>query len=71
MAKKLQKKAKANPKLKRTKRSKATKSPKTKSKIINFVSGNKNKLRELSDIFKKHFKDIEIKQVDIDLPELQ
>ena len=71
MAKKLQKKAKANPKLKRTKRSKATKSPKTKSKIINFVSGNKNKLRELSDIFKKHFKDIEIKQLDIDLPELQ
>ena len=71
MAKKLQKKAKANPKLKRTKRSKATKSPKTKSKIINFVSGNKNKLRELSDIFKKHFNDIEIKQLDIDLPELQ
>jgi len=42
-----------------------------KKKIINFVSGNKNKLRELSDIFQKYIKDIEIKQLDIDLPELQ
>ena len=40
-------------------------------KIINFVSGNKNKLRELNDIFHEHFKDIQIKQLDIDLPELQ
>ena len=44
---------------------------KLKKKIINFVSGNKNKLRELSDIFNQNFKDIEIKQLDIDLPELQ
>ena len=42
-----------------------------KKKIINFVSCNKNKLRELSDIFQKYIKDIEIKQLDIDLPELQ
>lgn len=42
-----------------------------KKKIINFVSGNKNKLIELSDIFNANFKDIEIKQLDIDLPELQ
>ena len=44
---------------------------KLKKKMINFVSGNKNKLRELSDIFNQNFKDIEIKQLDIDLPELQ
>ena len=44
---------------------------KQKQKIINFVSGNKNKLKELSDIFNENFKDIEIKQLDIDLPELQ
>ena len=42
-----------------------------KRKIINFVSGNKNKLRELKDIFSQHFKDIQINQLDIDLPELQ
>ena len=42
-----------------------------KRKIINFVSGNKNKLKELSEIFHEHFNDIQIKQLDIDLPELQ
>ena len=72
MVKKIQKKPKASKTLKTSKKSKATKSKNVlKKKIINFVSGNKNKLRELSDIFKKHFKDIEIKQLDIDLPELQ
>ena len=43
----------------------------SKTKIINFVSGNKNKLRELNDMFNEHFKGIEVKQLDIDLPELQ
>ena len=42
-----------------------------KKKIINFVSGNKNKLKELNEIFQEHFTDIQIKQLDIDLPELQ
>ena len=42
-----------------------------RKKIINFVSGNKNKLRELNDMFNEYFKDIEVKQLDIDLPELQ
>ena len=64
---------------KTTKKSKSKQNGKTKSrsqkaisgKIINFVSGNKNKLRELNELFNKHFKDIEIKQLDIDLPELQ
>ena len=31
----------------------------------------KTKLKELNDIFNEHFKDIEIRQLDIDLPELQ
>ena len=64
---------------KSTKKSKSKQSKQTKSKthkiknrkIINFVSGNKNKLRELNELFNKNFKDIEIKQLDIDLPELQ
>ena len=42
-----------------------------KRKIINFVSGNKNKLKELNQIINAHIKDIEVKQLDIDLPELQ
>ena len=42
-----------------------------KRKIINFVSGNKNKLKELNQIINTHIKDIEVKQLDIDLPELQ
>ena len=66
-------KAKPQSKAKSPKRIRGSKSQQLpiKSKIINFVSGNKNKLRELNDIFKEHFKDIEIKQLDIDLPELQ
>ena len=67
-------KSNANPekKTKSKKRVRGSKSqPSQKKKVINFVSGNKNKLRELSDIFNEHFKDIEIKQLDIDLPELQ
>ena len=74
MAKKISKKAKGNQekKSKPSKKARASKSQKlSKKKIINFVSGNKNKLRELSDIFNEHFKDVEIKQLDIDLPELQ
>ena len=43
----------------------------SKSKIINFVSGNKNKYRELKDLLTEHLKDIEVRQLDIDLPELQ
>ena len=42
-----------------------------KRKIINFVSGNKNKLKELNQIINTHIKDTEVKQLDIDLPELQ
>ncbi len=44
---------------------------KANKKVINFVSGNKNKLRELNDMFNEYFKDIQVKQLDIDLPELQ
>lgn len=56
---------------KKSKRGKRSRSTTSRRKIINFVSGNKGKLRELSDIFNEHFKDVEIKQLDIDLPELQ
>ena len=72
MVKKTTKKGKtAEKKTKTTKKTLKLKKIEAKKKIINFVSGNKNKLRELSDIFQKHIKDIEIKQLDIDLPELQ
>ena len=72
MVKKTAKKGKtAEKKTKTTKKTLKLKKIEAKKKIINFVSGNKNKLRELSDIFQKHIKDIEIKQLDIDLPELQ
>ena len=68
-------KPKSEKKSKATKRkeksSKSNSQRVARKKIINFVSGNKNKLRELSDIFNENFKDIEIKQLDIDLPELQ
>ena len=37
-----------------------------KRKIINFVSGNKNKLKELNQTINTHIKDIEVKQLDID-----
>ena len=68
---------KSNKNKKGTKVSKQTKQKQnltkkvSKTKIINFVSGNKNKLRELNDMFNEHFKGIEVKQLDIDLPELQ
>jgi len=68
---------KSNKNKKGTKESKQTKQKQnltkkvSKTKIINFVSGNKNKLRELNDMFNEHFKGIEVKQLDIDLPELQ
>ncbi len=72
MVKKTSKKGKtAEKKTKTTKKTLKLKKIEAKKKIINFVSGNKNKLRELSDIFQKHIKDVEIKQLDIDLPELQ
>ena len=68
-------KPKSEKKSKATKRkeksSKSNSQRVARKKIINFVSGNKNKLRELTDIFNENFKDIEIKQLDIDLPELQ
>ena len=70
MVKKTQRKAKASKKMTTSKKRAKVKSQE-KKKIINFVSGNKNKLKELSDIFNTHFNDIEIKQLDIDLPELQ
>ena len=69
MAKKGTKKSKSQKSPKQTKRSRSQKV--TKRKIINFVSGNKNKLKELNEIFHEHFNDIQIKQLDIDLPELQ
>ena len=58
-------------KIKTSKKAVKLKAISKKKKIINFVSGNKNKLRELTDIFKKHIPDVEIRQLDIDLPELQ
>ena len=67
MAKKSTKKSKS----KQNKQTKRRPKKVTSRKIINFVSGNKNKLRELNELFDKYFKDIEIKQLDIDLPELQ
>ena len=39
--------------------------------IINFVSGNQGKVREISNIIKKSLLNIEIRQLDIDLPEYQ
>lgn len=39
--------------------------------IINFVSGNEGKVRELSDIINKYLNNIELRQLNIDLPEYQ
>ena len=50
---------------------KKKKGKKPKKKIINFQSSNTHKYEELTQIFKKEFPDIEIRQVKIDLPELQ
>ena len=74
MAKKVSKKNKNKTSTKKEKqiKQKPNKTPKTTNKkVINFVSGNKNKLRELNDMFNEYFKDIQVKQLDIDLPELQ
>ena len=71
MAKKTNKKKNSIKKEKRTKPTKDKTQKKLKRKVINFVSGNKNKLRELNEILSENFKDIIVKQLDIDLPELQ
>ena len=72
MAKKISKKIKAPTKKEKQNKQKPNKTKKiAKSKIINFVSGNKNKYRELKDLLTEHLKDIEVRQLDIDLPELQ
>jgi len=71
MAKKTNKKKNHIKKEKRTKPTKDKTQKKSKRKVINFVSGNKNKLRELNEILSENFKDIIVKQLDIDLPELQ
>ena len=70
MVKKANKKPKSVKKGKQIRQKRITQK-KPKAKIINFVSGNKNKLRELNDILSENFKDIIVKQLDIDLPELQ
>ncbi len=71
MVKKTNKKKNSIKKEKRTKPTKDKTQKKPKRKVINFVSGNKNKLRELNEILSENFKDIIVKQLDIDLPELQ
>jgi len=71
MAKKSNKTKNSNKKEKQNKPIKKKIQKKSKIKVINFVSGNKNKLRELNEIFSENFKDIIVKQLDIDLPELQ
>ena len=71
MVKKANKKKNSIEKEKRTKPTKDKTQKKPKRKVINFVSGNKNKLRELNEILSENFKDIIVKQLDIDLPELQ
>ena len=70
MAKKISKNQKKSKKENKGKKKKENQN-KNKKKIINFVSSNKNKLRELNEMFNEHFKDVEVKQLDIDLPELQ
>ena len=71
MAKKTAKKSKPQKETKTATKKRSRSQKINKRKIINFVSGNKNKLRELNDMFNEYFKDIEVKQLDIDLPELQ
>ena len=70
MAKKISKNQKKSKKVNKGKKKEENQN-KNKKKIINFVSSNKNKLRELNEMFNEHFKDVEVKQLDIDLPELQ
>jgi inosine triphosphate pyrophosphatase len=54
-----------------TENKKGKKGKKPKKKIINFISSNTHKYEELNQIFQKELPDIEIKQIKIDLPELQ
>ena len=68
MAKKVAKKSKTQKGTKHITKKRSRSQKIDKRKIINFVSGNKNKLRELNEIINEHIKDIEIKQLDIDLP---
>lgn len=64
MAKRLERKENANDKRKMTsKKIMKLERIRGKRKIIKFVNAKKNKLRDLSDIFKKDFKDVEIKQM--------
>ena len=65
------KKSKSKKEVKRPTQKRSRSQRINKRKIINFVSGNKNKLKELNQIINAHIKDIEVKQLDIDLPELQ
>ena len=72
MGKKTSKKNQNKTSTKKENKKKTINTQKTSNKkVINFVSGNKNKLRELNDMFNEYFKDIQVKQLDIDLPELQ
>ena len=60
MAKKISKNQKKSKKENKGKKKKENQN-KNKKKIINFVSSNKNKLRELNEMFNEHFKDVEVK----------
>ena len=71
MAKKTAKKSKPQKETKTATKKRSRSQKINKRKIINFVSGNKNKLKELNEILSSSIKDIEVKQLDIDLPELQ
>ena len=65
------KKSKSIKEVKKPKQKRSRSQKINKREIINFVSGNKNKLKELNQIINAHIPDIEVKQLDIDLPELQ
>ena len=55
-----------------TKTQNSGKKPKQiKKKIINFITGNKNKFAEISAMIKAQIPDVELNQIDIDVPELQ
>ena len=47
------------------------KQKKPKKKIINFITGNENKYKEISSILKEAIPDLEVNQVKADIPELQ
>ena len=63
------KKSKSIKEVKKPKQKRSRSQKINKRKIINFVSGNKNKLKELNQIINANIKGIEVKQLDIDLPE--